>query len=339
MQLFSDETGRGLLTDWVNATREQLDASPLAAQLREGARVRKQPTMAAPGCTYAFETVDVSPSFRCTFINQLNWDETTLPRKGGYKLVDVDFTVDTQDAQQTAKLTDSQRADLEAEWELDDGDGVARTRFVRLQRQVRAKQRHPWYGWTLGAPGEFVSEYRDDETFHRLSNGQVILLALLPRRTATDGKGRTVGAPDTEWRWTVVLCDEVVFPLDTAAAVKRLQRLTGITASTKRGGSRRVMMASERLYRTWHESDLDDARDDAYRWFREMELLDEAAMDRGGQYTRLGRFERPMDSDVIQRVVESQQAAFDEPVGTIGETWELDAGWVPPSDDNFGYEG
>jgi hypothetical protein len=136
--------------------------------------------------------------------------------------------------------------------------------------------------WEQSDPkrGVYVSLHRDDETFLRRQNGQVVIVVHVPRDPEDlDGGG---------WRWAAVLCDEEWFAMNTPRHVRRFHTWTGMPA--RMGRSRRVLCASERLDRTWHVDDLDEARDDAWRWFRELEDIDQA-------------FQRevPMSPDVLYR--------------------------------------
>lgn len=151
-----------------------------------------------------------------------------------------------------------------------------------------------------GRPANFVSMYRDDESFHRLPGGQVIVVALLPAdvakadadeaafKAATLAWKRTkergpapVMVRTTSWWWRAVLCDEVDFDLTNARQVKLLFMRTGINRKQqqrpRKDGRRKptmVLLASEVFETAWHESDLESARRAALSWAEEIRSED-----------------------------------------------------------------
>ena len=134
----------------------------------------------------------------------------------------------------------------------------------------------------------WISNFRDDDTFHRRRNGNVIIVVSVPlgRKLVTqrDGEDNPITNRngdlvkiwvDTDWYWAVVQCEEVTWMLQTVKDLRRFQARTGLRAKARKGYRRTVLTPLERLDH-WYQ-DLDAARDDAWRWYRECDDLDDAA--------------------------------------------------------------
>lgn len=166
----------------------------------------------------------------------------------------------------------------------------------------------------------WISNFRDDDTFHRRQNGNVITVVMVPLdvwwEDVTDDHGNIVckldGSPlqrlrEESWRWCVVQCEMVTWVLNTPDDLRRFQRKTGLKAKAKKGYRRDVLTPLDKLPRDY--LDLDEARDHARWWYGEQDDLDDA-------WYR----ERPIyDPDVLYnaRVEVMPEAAFTQIRGPV----------------------
>jgi hypothetical protein len=159
--------------------------------------------------------------------------------------------------------------------------------------RAMARARGFLWDFTQRQSRTWISAYRDDETFLRRQNGNVIIVVMVPRTVDEEG----------EWRWVVVQCREEQYSLQTADDLRRFEALTTIRAkASKDAKPRTVLHPLERLQRTY--LDLDEARDDAQRWYWECDDLDD--------YTQQAY---PMDPDVLYRATVTSHPG--QPMGTI----------------------